>query len=114
MKRALGIAAAALILGAGDAGAEDAAARLHLADAGHGHGAMTDGEVRKVDKEQGKLTVKHAEIKSLQMPATTMVFRVKDKALLDKVKEGDPIKFSAEKVEGQYTITAIEARGHKH
>ena len=49
-------------------------------------GDMTDGEVRKVDKEGGKLTLKHADIKSLDMPAMTMVFTVKDKAMLDKLK----------------------------
>jgi len=75
------------------------------------HGAMTEGEVRKVDKEQRKLTVKHGEIRNLEMPPMTMVFRVKDASLLDKVKEGDKIKFSAEKIEGNITITQIEAGG---
>lgn len=80
----------------------------------HGDGAMTDGEVRKVDREQGKVTVKHRQIKNLDMPAMTMVFRVKDSVLLDKVKEGDRIKFAAEKIEGNYTITRIETAEHKH
>lgn len=71
--------------------------------------SMTEGEVRKVDREQRKLTVKHGEIKSLEMPPMTMVFRVKDAALLENVKEGDKIKFSAEKIEGNMTITKIEA-----
>ena len=69
---------------------------------------MAEGEVRKVDKEQRKVTVKHGEIKSLEMPPMTMVFRVKDAALLDKVKQGDKIKFAAEKIEGNITITQIE------
>jgi Cu(I)/Ag(I) efflux system periplasmic protein CusF len=75
-------------------------------------GAMAEGEVRRVDKEQRKLTVKHGEIKNLEMPPMTMVFRVKDASLLDHVKAGDKIRFSAEKVEGNFTITQIEAGGH--
>jgi len=70
---------------------------------------MTDGEVRKVDKEAGKMTIKHGEIKNLEMPAMTMVFQVKEVALLDKVKAGDKVKFSAEKTAGGYVVTAIES-----
>ena len=69
----------------------------------------TDGEVRKIDKAQSKITLKHGEIKKLDMPPMTMVFRVKDPAMLDQVKQGDKIKFSAEKIGGQYTVTGIEA-----
>jgi Cu(I)/Ag(I) efflux system protein CusF len=70
---------------------------------------MTDGEVRKVDKETGKLTLKHGEIKNLDMPPMTMVFQVKDAALLDKVKAGDKVKFRVEKIASGYVVTAIEA-----
>ena len=70
---------------------------------------MTDAEVRKVDKEAKKITLKHAEIKNLDMPGMTMVFQVKDPAWLDKVKAGDKVKFSAEKTGGAYVVTAIEA-----
>lgn len=70
---------------------------------------MTAAEVRKVDKDNGKLTLKHAEIKSLDMPPMTMVFTVKDKALLDKVKAGDKVRFKAEQAGGAYVVTAIEA-----
>ena len=69
---------------------------------------MTDGEVRKVDPEAGKLTLKHAEIKSLDMPAMTMVFVVKDKAMLDKLKAGDKIRFKAVDDGGTLTLTEIE------
>lgn len=69
---------------------------------------MAEAEVRKVDKEQGKITLKHGEIKSLDMPAMTMVFRVKDAALLDKVVAGDKIKFQAEKINGAFTVTHAE------
>lgn len=77
------------------------------------HDAMTEGEVRKVDKEQRKVTVKHGEIRNLDMPAMTMVFRVKDATFLDKVKEGDKVRFTAEKIEGNITITQIEASSPK-
>lgn len=69
---------------------------------------MTEAEVRKVDKEAAKLTLKHGPIPNLEMGAMTMVFRVKDPALLDQVKQGDKIKFTAEKISGQYTVTGIE------
>ena len=69
---------------------------------------MFDGEVRKVDKDAGKITLKHGEMKSLEMPAMTMVFQVKDKGMLDRVKTGDKVRFSAEKTGGTLTVTAIE------
>ena len=69
---------------------------------------MIAGEVRKVDKSAAKITLKHEEMKHLDMPAMTMVFQVSDKALLDKVKAGDKVRFSADKVGGQFTVTAIE------
>ncbi len=79
-----------------------------IADDKHHPGALTDGEIRKVDKDAKKITIKHGEIKNLEMPPMTMVFQVKDPALLDKAKPGDKVKFSAEKVGGQYVVTAIE------
>ena len=69
---------------------------------------MTDGEVRKVDKDAAKLTIKHGDIKNLDMPAMTMVFQVRDPALLDKVKAGDKVKFRVEKAASGYMVTAIE------
>ena len=69
---------------------------------------LTDGEVRKIDLEAGKLTLRHAEIKSLDMPAMTMVFSVKDKALIDKLKAGDKIKFRAVNEAGKYMVTDIQ------
>lgn len=71
-------------------------------------GEMTDGEVRRVDKEAGKVTLKHAEIKSLDMPAMTMVFVVKDKVMLERLKAGDKIKFKAINDAGKYTVTEIQ------
>ena len=69
---------------------------------------LSDGEVRRVDKETGKLTLKHGEIKNLDMPPMTMVFQVKEPALLDKVKAGDKVKFRAEKAPSGYVVTAVE------
>lgn len=68
---------------------------------------MADAEVRKVDKDASKLTLKHGEIKSLDMPPMTMVFTVRDKALLDKVKVGDRIRFRAVNQSGQYLVTEL-------
>jgi Cu(I)/Ag(I) efflux system protein CusF len=69
---------------------------------------MTSGEVRKVDLEAQKITLKHGEIKNLDMPGMTMVFKVMNPALLDKVKIGDKVNFTAEKREGAIVVTAME------
>ena len=71
-------------------------------------GDMTDGEVRKIDMESGKLTLKHGEIKNLEMPGMTMVFVVKDKAMLDKLKPGDKVQFKAINEGGKFTVTEIQ------
>ena len=68
---------------------------------------LADGEVRKIDKENKKVTLRHGEIKSLDMPSMTMVFQVKDAALLDQVKVGDKVKFQAEKSGSNYVVTEI-------
>ncbi|TWO68702.1 copper-binding protein [Caenimonas sedimenti] len=70
---------------------------------------LTDAEVRKVDKSAGKITLKHGEIKSLDMPPMTMVFGVKDAAMLDQVKAGDKIRFAATSQDGKFTVTEIQA-----
>jgi Cu(I)/Ag(I) efflux system protein CusF len=69
---------------------------------------MTDGEVRKVDMEAAKVTLKHADIKSLDMPAMTMVFVVKDKAMLGSIKAGDKVRFKAISDAGKFTITDMQ------
>jgi Cu(I)/Ag(I) efflux system protein CusF len=68
----------------------------------------SSGEVRKVDKSSGKVTIKHGPLDNLGMPAMTMVFRVKDPAMLDQMKEGDKINFVAEKVNGAITVIQAE------
>ena len=71
---------------------------------------MVNGEVRKVDKDTKKITLKHGDIKNLDMPAMTMVFQVKDPAMLDKVQAGDKVQFKAERLGGALLITEIEFR----
>jgi len=70
--------------------------------------AMTDGEVKKIDKDAGKITIKHGEIKHMDMPGMTMVFVVKDKALLDAVPVGAKIQFMATNENGQMMVTDIQ------
>jgi Cu/Ag efflux protein CusF len=69
---------------------------------------MTDGEVKKIDKSTNKITIKHSEIKNLDMPGMTMVFKVKDPAVLDTLNIGDKVKFRAEKIEGAITVISIQ------
>jgi Cu(I)/Ag(I) efflux system periplasmic protein CusF len=70
---------------------------------------MVNGEVRKVDKDAGKITLKHDAIPNLEMPRMTMVFRVKDPSMLDQLKEGDKIKFAADNINGALTVTELQA-----
>ncbi|GAB3546321.1 copper-binding protein [Noviherbaspirillum agri] len=98
-----------------------ASVSIAFADDGHhGHGsmsapaakatpAMIDGEVKKVDKEAGKITIKHGPIEERGMPGMTMVFRVKDPAMFDQVKAGDKVRFKADTVNGAMTLTTLES-----
>ena len=70
---------------------------------------LVDGEVKKIDKDAGKMTLRHGELKNLNMPAMSMVFRVKDPAMLDQVKAGDKVKFAADRVNGAITVVELEA-----
>ena len=69
---------------------------------------MADGEIRKINKNTGKITVKHGEIKSVEMPPMTMVFGVADKAMLEGLKEGDKVKFNVKQEGSNYTVTEIK------
>ena len=69
---------------------------------------MADGEIRKIDTDNKKITIKHGEIKNLDMPGMTMVFQVKDVALLGKAKAGDKIRFKAEKSGSNFVVTDIQ------
>lgn len=68
---------------------------------------QVEGEVRKIDKASGRITLKHGDIKHLDMPPMTMVFRVSDPKMLDSVAVGDKVRFAADKVGGNYTVTAL-------
>ena len=70
--------------------------------------SLTDGEVRKVDKETGKITLRHGNIQHLDMPGMTMVFVVKDKSMLDKVQAGDKVRFMVMHDKGQMVVTDIQ------
>jgi Cu(I)/Ag(I) efflux system periplasmic protein CusF len=77
------------------------------------HGAwatshLSDGEIRKIDRDAGKITIKHGEIRNLDMPSMTMVFQLKDPSLIDRLKPGDKVKFAAEQTPGGIVITEIE------
>lgn len=71
-------------------------------------GDMVEGEIRRVDKDAKKITIKHGPIAKFEMAAMTMVFQVSDPAMLDQVKAGDKVKFQADKVGGAFTLTKIE------
>ena len=110
MKFIHAMAALGLTFAAGaNAQTTPASAAEHSAHHASAVAPSTDGEVRKIDKEQGKVTLKHGPIANLEMPGMTMVFRVADVKMLDTIKEGDKVKFSADRVNGSITVTAIEA-----
>ncbi len=70
--------------------------------------SMTDGEVRKVDKEAGKINLRHGDIKHMDMPGMTMVFVAKDKSMLDKVQVGDKVRFMVMNDQGKMVVTDIQ------
>lgn len=69
---------------------------------------VANAEIRKIDLENKKITLKHGEIKNLDMPGMTMVFAVKDTAILDKLAAGDKVMFTADKVGSTFTVMSIE------
>src|SRR5262245_35658777 len=72
---------------------------------------MVDGEVTKVDESAGKITIKHGPMPKFDMEGgMTMVFRAQDPAMLMQVKPGDKVKFEAEKLSGQFTVTKIDKK----
>ena len=70
--------------------------------------ALVEGEVRRIDKDAGKITLKHGPIQNLDMPAMSMVFLARDPAMLDAVKVGDKVRFKADKIQGAYTIIELQ------
>jgi Cu/Ag efflux protein CusF len=108
IRYALLASAAALAISA-LANAQPSGAAAPAASAAPAAAELAEGEVRKVDKETKKLTLKHGPLKNLDMPAMTMVFQVKEDAMLDKVQAGDKVRFQAEKIDGKFTVTKLEA-----
>lgn len=101
-----------LLLAAMLAGSVQAQSTVNTADAksevSASNAEMSEGEIRKVDIDNKKITIKHGDIKNLDMPGMTMVFQIKDATLLDKVKPGDKVRFRAEKANGAIVVTDIQ------
>ena len=70
--------------------------------------ALSEGEIRRLDPETGKLTIRHGEIRNLDMPPMTMVFQVADEELLSGRQVGDKVRFAAEQIAGALVVTRIE------
>jgi Cu/Ag efflux protein CusF len=79
----------------------------HVKTADHA-ASLSEGVVKKVDKAQGKLTLRHGPLENLDMPGMTMVFRVQDAGWLDRLKPGDNIRFLADRVNGVFTVITLE------
>ncbi|TAL79443.1 MAG: copper-binding protein [Beijerinckiaceae bacterium] len=71
--------------------------------------ATENGEVKKVDVAASKITIKQGPIKALDMKdSMTMVYRVKDPAMLKSVKVGDKVQFELDQDSNGYTVTKIK------
>lgn len=93
------------------ASAQEHARAGHAAPAGGQQAAarvLVDAEVKKIDKEAGKITLRHADIPNLNMPGMTMAFRTRDAAMLNQVKVGDKVRFAAERVNGAIMIVQLQ------
>lgn len=95
---------------AGTAAASTAAPATTPSGTAAAPAAKAEAEVRRVEAATGRIQLRHGHIANLDMPPMTMVFRVKAPGLLEGLKEGDKILFTAEKIDGNYTITSIEKR----
>jgi Cu/Ag efflux protein CusF len=85
-----------------------ALATIALSHGAFAQAALVDGSVEKIDQAAGKITLNHGPIKNLDMDAMKMVFRVKDAEMLKGLKVGQKVKFEADRVDGQITVTRIE------
>lgn len=91
---------------------EEHAHGAHQMDAAADTAEMTVATVRKLDTENGKITLKHEAIKNLGMPGMTMVFQVEDKTLFSGLSEGDMVHFKAEKKGTALMVTSLEKMQH--
>ncbi len=108
-----GMTGKVIVLAAADGTADGAttatdAGKSDVSATGTDASVMTAGEIKKIDKDAGKITIKHGPITNLGMPGMTMIFHVKDAAMLDQVKQGDKIKFTAERSNGALAVTKIQ------
>ena len=111
------LAASLLVLGTGSALAQAPAAAAADSHSSHHPAAaastapqaeLSEGEITRWDPRTLRLTLKHGEIKNLEMPPMTMVFRVADARVMGDLKPGDKVRFQAEKVNGAYQVKQIE------
>lgn len=107
LKLAISLVAAVLWLAASPAGAQSTTMDHSKMAMGQAQ-ALTDGEIRKVDKDAGKMTIKHGEIKHMDMSPMTMVFAAADKTMLDRVKVGDKVRFMVVQDNGRMVVTEIQ------
>ena len=98
------LAASLLVLGTGSALAQAPAAAASTAP----QAELSEGEITRWDPRTLRLTLKHGEIKNLEMPPMTMVFRVADASVVGDLKPGDKVRFRAEQVSGAYHVQRIE------
>ncbi|MDN4591775.1 hypothetical protein DBA29_25150 [Xenophilus aerolatus] len=104
------IATAAFLTASSFAQAQPASSATAPASASASAGTeLAEGEIRKIDKDNQKLTIKHGPLKNLDMPSMTMVFQVQEPAMLEKVQVGDKVQFIADKVDGKFTVMRLEA-----
>ncbi|MBI2728477.1 MAG: copper-binding protein [Polaromonas sp.] len=112
MKSTLKLSFATFVVSIGMSGialaAPDNVSSMTVATASTTGVQLTSGEIRKVDLEQGKLTIKHEALENLDMPGMTMVFKASDAKLLNGVKQGDKILFRAEKTDAGFMIVRLE------
>ena len=111
------LAASLLVLGTGSALAQAPAAAAADSHSSHHPAAaastapqaeLSEGEITRWDPRTLRLTLKHGEIKNLEMPPMTMVFRVADASVVGDLKPGDKVRFRAEQVSGAYHVQRIE------
>mgnify|MGYP000881295445 CR=1 FL=1 len=103
--------AAALLTSApalAQAPASDSHAAHHTAAANAQQADLSEGEVTRVDAAALKVTLRHGELKNLNMPPMTMVFRVADASVVGDLKPGDKVRFRAEQISGAYHVQRIE------
>jgi Cu/Ag efflux protein CusF len=113
MKNSAYLAAVALVLATATVAArtaqlDDHASHHPEASSAASAVAKAEGEVRKVDKDAKKLTLRHGPIQNLEMPDMTMVFRVADPRMLDGLEAKQKVRFTADRIQGQLTVTSLE------